>query len=93
MRVGLIVPRFKHSAVARNRLKRQLRELARLRLLPTDLSVDVVLRIQPGAYSATFDALGADVARALVQLTRWRATTSATPPDDISPTSAPTPDA
>jgi ribonuclease P protein component len=71
MRVGLIVPRFKQSAVKRNRLKRQLRELARLRLLPTDLPVDVVLRTRPEAYSATFEALTADVNRALVQLTRW----------------------
>src|SRR3982751_6205397 len=71
MRVGLIVPRFKQSAVKRNRLKRRLRELARLRLLPTDLPVDVVLRVRPEAYSATFEALTADVDRALVQLTRW----------------------
>jgi ribonuclease P protein component len=71
MRVGLIVPRFKQSAVKRNRLKRQLRELTRQRLLPADLSADVVLRIRPEAYSATFEALTADVDRALVQLTRW----------------------
>jgi ribonuclease P protein component len=71
MRVGLIVPRFKHSAVKRNRLKRQLRELTRQHLLPADLSADVVLRIRPEAYTATFEALTADVNRALVQLTRW----------------------
>ena len=71
MRVGLIVPRFKQSAVKRNRLKRQLRELARQRLLPADLAVDVVLRIRPEAYSATFEALTTDVDRTLVQLTRW----------------------
>jgi ribonuclease P protein component len=93
MRVGLIVPRFKHSAVARNRLKRQLRELARLRLLPAALSADVVLRIRPDAYLATFDALAADVTRAVVQLTRWRTTTATTSPEDMSPTSAPTSDA
>ena len=34
MRVGLIVPRHRQTAVARNRLKRRLRELTRLRLLP-----------------------------------------------------------
>jgi ribonuclease P protein component len=72
MRVGLVVPRFKHSAVARNRLKRRLRELTRVHLLPVDLSADVVLRIRPEAYGATFDALGTDVARALTQLMRWR---------------------
>ena len=65
------MPRFKQSAVKRNRLKRQLRELARQRLLPADLATDVVLRIRPEAYSATFEALMTDVDRALVQLTRW----------------------
>jgi ribonuclease P protein component len=74
MRVGLVVPRFKQSAVARNRLKRRLRELTRARLLPADLAADVVLRIRPEAYLATFDMLALDVANALAQLTRWRAT-------------------
>ena len=71
MRIGLIVPRFKQSAVARNRLKRQLRELSRLRLLPTDLPADVVIRIRPEAYAATFDALTADIVRALADIASW----------------------
>ena len=33
-RVGIVVPRHQHSAVDRNRLKRRLRELVRLELLP-----------------------------------------------------------
>lgn len=84
MRVGLVVPRYKQSAVDRNRLKRRLRELARVRLLPSDLPADVVLRIRPEAYSATFDALAADVMRALDQLSRWQATL-ATPADGTAP--------
>jgi len=72
MRVGLVVPRFKQSAVARNRLKRRLKELARVRLLPADLRADVVLRIRPDAYKAAFDVLATDITRALEQLTRWR---------------------
>ena len=79
MRVGLVVPRFKQSTVARNRLKRQLRELARIRLLPTDLAVDVVLRIRPETYGATFDALATDIKRALSQQIRWRATVDVEP--------------
>jgi ribonuclease P protein component len=74
MRVGLVVPRFKQSAVARNRLKRRLRELARVRLLPANLAADVVLRVRPDAYDATFAALEEDVIRALAHLTRWRST-------------------
>jgi ribonuclease P protein component len=88
MRIGLIVPRFKQSAVKRNRLKRQLRELTRQHLLPADLAVDVVLRIRPEAYSATFEALTADVDRALVQLTRWDKV-GGTPVSDPAPTGAP----
>jgi ribonuclease P protein component len=74
MRVGLIVPRHKQSAVARNRLKRRLRELTRLHLLPASLGADVVIRIRPDAYVATFDMLQADVRLALAQLVRWRTT-------------------
>ena len=70
--MGFVVPRFKHSAVDRNRLKRRLRELSRVRLLPADVAADVVVRIRPDAYDATFEALTADVERALAQLTRWR---------------------
>jgi ribonuclease P protein component len=83
MRVGLVVPRYKQSAVARNRLKRRLRELTRVQLLPTDLSADIVLRVRPDAYGATFEALAADVARARTQLARWR---SAIDAESASPT-------
>lgn len=68
LRIGLIVPRFKHSAVARNQLKRRLRELVRLQMLPDGLIADVVIRIRPEAYSATFEQLASDVLRAMVRL-------------------------
>ena len=70
------MPRYKHTAVARNRLKRRLRELARLRLLPALAGLpaaDVVVRVWPSAYAAPFDALAADVERALRQLRRLAA--------------------
>lgn len=63
-RVGIVVPRHKHAAVARNQVKRRLRELARLRLLPVLPSGAVWLRARPEAYRATFAELGADVERA-----------------------------
>lgn len=89
-RIGLVVPRFKHSAVDRNRLKRRLRELSRTRLLPADVAADVVLRIRPDTYNAPFAALTADVDRALVQLQRWRATVVSADNDvaDTSPASS-----
>jgi ribonuclease P protein component len=70
-RIGLVVPRFKHSAVSRNRVKRRLRELARMHLLPTGIDADVVLRIRPEAYDASFDSLAKEVQSTIEQLRRW----------------------
>lgn len=79
------MPKYKQTAVARNRLKRRLRELSRLHLLPADLLADVVLRIRPEAYNATFAELASDIARVSTQLERWAVTTSATPPAAPAP--------
>ena len=65
-----MVPKYKHSGVERNRLKRRLRELARTRLLPTLPPADVVIRSRPEAYAASFDALARQVDRAGGQLRR-----------------------
>jgi len=78
------VPRYRHSAVARNLLKRRLRELARLRILPSGLPYDMVVRVKPEAYDIDFAQLAADVERALAQLTRWN-------PGSLSPAAAPPP--
>jgi ribonuclease P protein component len=66
VRVGIVVPRHKHSAVDRNRLKRRLRELVRTRLLPSldGLGGDLVIRVRPEAYGAAFDALARQLERA-----------------------------
>jgi len=78
------VPRYRHSAVARNLLKRRLRELTRLRILPTGLPYDIVVRVKPEAYDAGFTQLAADVDRAVAQLARStsnaRSTEAAPPP-------------
>jgi ribonuclease P protein component len=79
MRVGLIVPRFRQSAVKRNQLKRRLRELSRTRLLITGVAADVVIRIRPDAYTATFESLALDMDRAIEQLVRWRAQLQGSP--------------
>jgi ribonuclease P protein component len=58
------VPRYKHSAVDRNRLKRRLRELVRRRLLAAlaELpAVDLVIRASPTAYQTPFGALAAEI--------------------------------
>ena len=62
VRVAIVVPKYGYTAVRRNKLKRQLRELARLTLLPRPVSCDVLLRARREAYGASFDVLRNDVA-------------------------------
>lgn len=65
MRVGVVVPRFGHSAVERNRLKRRLREHVRSQLLPRQLAMDVVIWAQAPAYRLSFADLGAALTRVM----------------------------
>jgi ribonuclease P protein component len=60
-RIGIVVPKYRRNIVERNRIKRQLRELARTRLLPTAGSIDVLVRAKPEAYKADFDQFVAEV--------------------------------
>ncbi len=60
-RVGFVVPKYKHSGVARNQLKRRLREIVRTRLLATLPPGDVVIRTNPAAYAASFEQLTAEL--------------------------------
>lgn len=76
-RVGIIVPRHKQSAVARNRVKRRLRELVRCAFLPalaTSPSMDIVVRAAPEAYDADVATLAGDLARAVEKLGKSGAT-------------------
>ena len=60
-RVGVVVPKYRRNIVDRNRVKRRLRELARIRILPLVGSIDVLLRAKPEAYGASFDQLSTEV--------------------------------
>ncbi|HKT61337.1 MAG TPA: ribonuclease P protein component [Gemmatimonadales bacterium] len=60
-RMGLIVPKFQSSAVARNRLRRRLREIWRRELQPHQPAWDLVIRARREAYGAPFDRLRADL--------------------------------
>jgi ribonuclease P protein component len=62
-RVGIVVPKHRHKVVARNRVKRRLRELVRTTLLPALGRVDLLIRAKPEAYESTFNELTADVAQ------------------------------
>jgi ribonuclease P protein component len=50
-----------HTIVERNRLRRQLRELVRLRLIPDCARINVILQALPGAYKAGFEQLSDEV--------------------------------
>lgn len=66
-RLGLVVPKHRHIAALRNRLKRRLREAGRRELLPrlaaAGLRVDVMFRARPEAYDASYEELRAQVVR------------------------------
>ena len=64
-RMGLIVPKFRATAVARNRLRRRLREIWRREILPQQPAIDLVIRARREAYGATFAQLRS-------QLLAWR---------------------
>jgi len=69
--VGIIVPRHKQSAVARNRVKRRLRESVRREFLPALTALppmNVVVRATPEAYDADRATLAADLGRAVARL-------------------------
>lgn len=67
-RVGFIVPKHKQSSVARNRLKRRLREIVRVDVLPQLPAIDLVIRARPEAYAASMLALREEVMRGATRL-------------------------
>lgn len=76
-RVGVIVPKYRHTSVARNRVKRRLRELVRLHMLPllqahaqAHAPVDLVIRVFPAAYRHDAHDLAAELGQAVPQLLR-----------------------
>lgn len=57
----MVVGKHGHTVVERNRLRRRVRELIRLLIIPGCSSVDVVLRTLPSAYGADFKELSGEV--------------------------------
>lgn len=60
-RLGLVVPRYGRSVVHRNRLRRQLREIARRSVLPTLPPLDLVIRPRAAAYQSDRRGLASDI--------------------------------
>jgi ribonuclease P protein component len=69
-RVGFIVPKHGRDIVDRNRLKRRLREVVRITLLPTLVPHDVVIRALPGAYALTWVVVRKELSRLFATLPR-----------------------
>jgi ribonuclease P protein component len=67
-RTGIIVPRHQNSAVARNRLRRRLRDIIRRQVLPLLPPVDLVVRATRASYSASFAVLRAELTDAASKL-------------------------
>ena len=72
-RIGWVVPLHRHGTVERNRLKRRLREIARLELLPRlddhGEPHDVLLRARREAYDADYATLRDELVKWLER--RW----------------------
>jgi ribonuclease P protein component len=67
-----VVPRHLHSAVDRNRLKRRLRELVRIELLPVlndRPSTDIAIRARRESYTVEFASLRDDIMSVAALLT------------------------
>lgn len=60
-RMGLIVPKFQSTGVARNRLRRRLKELWRREVQGVGPAVDLLVRARREAYAAPFSALRLEV--------------------------------
>jgi ribonuclease P protein component len=60
-RAGIVVPRYGHTIVERNRLKRRLREFVRTEWLPAAQSEtpppEILVRARPAAYEVDAGAL------------------------------------
>jgi ribonuclease P protein component len=57
--MGLVVPKYRATAVARNRLRRRLKEVWRREVQPVQPAWDLVIRISKAAYGASFAELRA----------------------------------
>lgn len=56
-RLGLVTPKFRQTAVARNRVRRWLKDLWRRELQLRLPALDVVIRARPEVYAASYGSL------------------------------------
>ena len=66
-----MVPRAGHTAVARNQLRRRIREIGRRHVLPVlPAPLDLGIRARPGAYGISFEHLRLEIVSALCPSSR-----------------------
>jgi len=66
--VGIVVPKYGRSAVKRNRIKRQLREIVRTSILAVLPPVDVVIKTYPDVYGAPFSTIADELLQILSRI-------------------------
>lgn len=69
-RLGVVVPRFRQTAVQRNLVRRRLREASRRLVLPRLPALDIVIRARPAVYGSVWGELKGDLAQWLNELSR-----------------------
>ena len=57
----MVVPKYSHTIVDRNQLRRRIRELTRTALIPGCKGIDLIIRALPVAYEADFGSLAAEI--------------------------------
>lgn len=66
-RFGVVVPKHRQRIVDRNRVKRRLREIGRIHVLPllrtSGAAMDVLVRARPDAYRADYGTLRDELVR------------------------------
>ena len=68
-RMAIVVPRFQFTAVARNRLRRRLKEILRRHPVAALPPVDLVVRANRAAYAAPGPELRADLTACVTRIT------------------------
>lgn len=74
-RAAVIVGKHGHTIVERNRLRRRLRELVRLKVLTMMTANDIIVRTLPSAYTSSFDDLSKEIDEIVGMLKRTSAET------------------
>ena len=67
-RVAVVIGKHGRSVVQRNKLRRRLRELVRIHVIPDFDGVDVVLYANPSAYDLEFNELAVETISIKTQL-------------------------